>query len=185
MATAYTQGILNGSIKNFKEFALRCARAFDAASHMKDDDGSAVYRKRVYNSFYDEQIKETEKLINEFKSISDENIIKRKKENTEKRIEKFKNTIKETKQLEITLNNLLLEAKKYTPPTEEHKNLRYFMIEELENQLNNLNAESIRSDYLSDCYNRLKYYHKEKMKEIKRCETSNKWYDELIKSLEK
>lgn len=36
MATAYTQGIINGKINTFKEFALVCARAFGAAAHMRD-----------------------------------------------------------------------------------------------------------------------------------------------------
>ncbi len=204
MATGYTQGIIDGSIKTFKEFALGCARAFGAASHMKDDDLSVEYKKRTPGDFYDKTIKETEEMAEEIKSLSDEKIIKKKKENIEKSIKRHEKSLKEKKELEKTLNGFLFDAKNYTPPTEDHKNIKKFMIEQLEDtikwncditydvdeierlkkEISNLNAERIRNKYLSDCFDSLNYYFKEKEDEIKRCENSNNWYDEFFKSLE-
>lgn len=204
MATAYTEGIIDGSTKTFKDFALICARAFGAAAHMIDDELSVKFKERIPDSFWDEQIKESEKMVEEIKSLSDENIIKRKKENIEKSLERHKKEIEDKLRLKIKLNRFYLEAKNYKPPTEDHKEVKYFMIEQLEStiewecdvkynedeinrlnkELNNLNPETIRLDYLSNFYKSLELYNNEKKKELERCENSNNWYKAYLKSLE-
>lgn len=44
MPTGYTAGILNGTIKTFKEFATKCSRAF--MIHMRDEAHDAPYTPR-------------------------------------------------------------------------------------------------------------------------------------------
>ena len=46
MPTGYTAEILNGEIKTFPEFAKKCARAFGAMIHMRDDSLDATYKKK-------------------------------------------------------------------------------------------------------------------------------------------
>ena len=201
MVTAYTQGIIDGSIKTFKDFALICARA---SIHMRGADLSAEFKERIPDSFYDEQIKGAEKMIEEIKSLSDEEIIKRKREKIEKGIKRHEKEFLEKVELQKKLNNFLLDAKNYKPPTEDHKQVRYFMIEQLENtiewmcdikfnkdeinslnkELNNLNPEMIKLEYLSNFHSAVELYYKEKKKELERCENSNKWHKAYLKSLE-
>ena len=52
MPTGYTNGILNGEIKTFDEFAKQCIRAFGAAIHMRDDDFNKEYEKRKPDNYY-------------------------------------------------------------------------------------------------------------------------------------
>jgi len=46
MPTGYTQGILDGTTKDFKEFAKHCMKAFGACVHMRDDDMKKEYEER-------------------------------------------------------------------------------------------------------------------------------------------
>lgn len=44
MPTGYTAGIIDGKIKDFKEFAKLCSRAFIV--HLRDEPINSEYKKR-------------------------------------------------------------------------------------------------------------------------------------------
>lgn len=204
MATDYTQGIINGKINTFKEFALVCARAFGSMTHMRGAELSAEYKERLPDSYLDVRIEEINEEIKELNLLSNEDILKREKEKIKKGIERHKNEVLNKTELKIKLNKFLFDARSYKPPTEDHVGVKNFIIEQLEKciedecdfdynnkeiyrlnkKLNNLKPDTIKLNYLSEFYGLLEFHYKEKNKDLEACKNANNWYEIYLKSLE-
>lgn len=113
------------------------------------------------------------------------------------------NVIDKAKKSTIEMNRILSDVRKWQPPTQDHNGIKDFMIDqiektidfdckteyhekvliEFENELLNINASKIRKEMIEQAEKDLAYHNAEHLKEIKRCEESNKWVSELLKSL--
>lgn len=203
MPTGYTAGIVDGEIKTFPEFAKLCMRAFGATVHMRDESMTTDYIPREPSKYHAEQLEEANKKIELVKSLSDEEIISVRKIELEKEKEYHLNRIAETKLIAESLNKILHDAEKYTPPTPDHVGVKDFMIEQIketikwdgsttyhdeklvqiESNLSNLNPKNIRDEMIANAKKNIDYHKKEQNEELQRCEKSNKWVDDFLKSL--
>jgi len=203
MPTGYTNGILNGEIKTFDEFAKQCIRAFGAAIHMRDDDFNKEYEKRKPDNYYINSLNTAKEKLEKIKKASDNDIIKKHtkelKAYRKTYIEKIK-VIKKDKEL---LESFLNKAENFTPPTSEHENFKKFMIQQLletikydcnsyyyeqelhdvNERLNNINANDIRDNLVKRYEKDILYYTEGYEKEVENCNTSNEWVDTLLNSL--
>ena len=203
MPTGYTNGILNGEIKTFDEFAKQCIRAFGAAIHMRDDDFNKEYEKRKPDNYYINSLNTAKEKLEKIKKASDNDIIKKHtkelKAYRKTYIEKIK-VIKKDKEL---LESFLNKAENFTPPTSEHENFKKFMIQQLQEtikydynsyyyeqelhdvneRLNNINANDIRDNLVKRYEKDILYYTEGYEKEVENCNTSNEWVDTLLNSL--
>lgn len=201
MPTIYTLGILDGTTKDFTQFAKHCSRAF--MIHLRDEPINSEYKKR---EVYDYHIKAIEKAKAELKqanSLSDEELIIREK-NRLIEVKKYHLESKEKDELnKIKLNLFLEKAKRYVPPTENHQDIANFMIEQLEktiefdcnsnyhieelktidSKIEKVNADDIRSEIRVKATKDIAYHTKEHKADVKRCKEYNKWYDDFIKNL--
>jgi hypothetical protein len=204
MPTGYTAGILDGKIKTFPEFAKTCMRAFGATIHMRDDDLDKEYEPRTPSDYYSKELNKAKKLLNQIQILSDSKIITEREKELKKDREYHLKAIDEAKQGEKNLKSILKDVEKWNPPTNEHLEFKKFMIQqinstidfdcktkyhdekliEITNELNNLNADHIRSKIRIDARHNLEYYTKERNEELKRCEDSNKWVTDLLTSLQ-
>ena len=58
MPTGYTEDIYNGKDVTFKDFALKCARAFGACVHQREDNIDDPPRLKIADtSYYEEKLK--------------------------------------------------------------------------------------------------------------------------------
>jgi len=203
MPTGYTNGILNGEIKTFDEFAKQCIRAFGAAIHMRDDDFNKEYEKIKPDNYYINSLNTAKEKLEKIKKASDNDIIKKHtkelKAYRKTYIEKIK-VIKKDKEL---LESFLNKAENFTPPTSEHENFKKFMIQQLQEtikydcnsyyyeqelhdvneRLNNINANDIRDNLVKRYEKDILYYTEGYEKEVENCNTSNEWVDTLLNSL--
>jgi hypothetical protein len=202
MPTGYTAGILDGKITTFPQFAKTCMRAFGAAIHMRDDDMDKPYEKRTPSDYHDKELIQARRLRREAKSLSDDEIISRRKEENRKSIEYHKSRIVESEKNEIKLKEILAEVVQFNPPTKAHEEFKNFMADQIrktidfdcgtkyhDEALEKLNAETfnpkvIRAEMIAKADKDITYHSKERAEEIKRCEDANKWVDDLILSLE-
>ena len=95
MPTGYTEDIYNGKDVTFKDFALKCARAFGACVHQRDDDANDPPKLREPNTgYYEERLKKAKAFKKPTKAEYDLYISKEKAD-LEKRIEenRFKASI--------------------------------------------------------------------------------------------
>jgi hypothetical protein len=203
MPTGYTAGILDGEIKTFPQFAKNCMRAFGATIHMRDEPLEKEYEPRVPSDYYSKNVSEKKTQISEYKTLSDKEIIAKEKQRLEEGKNYHLKSIKTTKANKKRLVKILKEAREFIPPTAEHNEFKKFMIEQLESTIDfdcstkyhdealieiektlaNMNAARLRKMVIEEMEKSLSYYIEEEAKEIKRCNDSNKWVNQVFESL--
>ena len=77
MPTGYTAGILDGTTKDFAEYAKHCSRAF--VLHMRDEPFDSDYKESEPSDYHANAIKEAKKELKKAKLLTDEKLIKLKK----------------------------------------------------------------------------------------------------------
>lgn len=203
MPTGYTAGILDGDIKNFKQFATLCMRAFGATIHMRDDGLNEPYVPRVPGGYHYKAIHKAEQLIKDAKELSDEEVVSIKRQELLNSKKYHEEAIEKTKMNAEKLKLFLEDAKRYKPPTREHTGIKVFMMQqlsdtldydgstyyheerlkEINDELESLTASSVRESMKLVAYKDLAYHTKELSEEIERCNKSNKWVEDFLASL--
>ena len=192
MPTGYTEDIYNGKDVTFKDFALKCARAFGACLHQRDDDANDPPKLREPNTgYYEERLKKAKAFKKPTKAEYDLYISKEKAD-LEKRIE-------ENKKLAADYVAMIKSAENWNPPTKEHVRFKEFMLEQLnsslefdchpeyhEQELEKLKkftyqayCKMLKDDAARDA----RYYKEQITKEKTSVEKANKWLTDLFKSL--
>ena len=191
MPTGYTEDIYNGKDVTFKDFALKCARAFGACVHQREDNIDDPPRLKIADtSYYEEKLKKA-KAFKKPKKAEYDLSISREIEYLEIELAKNKKRIADYKAM-------LVNVKNWVPPTKEHFRFKEFMIEQLESslyadsyeyyerELERLKGMTYK-DYCDilkqDADYTVKSYAEEIEKEKARTEKSNKWLTDLFKSL--
>jgi hypothetical protein len=201
MPTGYTVGILEGTTKDFKEFAKQCSRAFIV--HMRDEPTNSEYKKREAGNYHTEQITEAENKLKMTESLSDEKLVAKERANLIDQKNCHLGARKKEEANRIKMDVFLADAKAYKPPTNRHENIAEFMIDQLEKtidldckgtyhadelksidiKLKNINAKDIRIKIEDESSESIKYHTKEHNEEVIRCTEHNKWYSDFIESI--
>jgi len=195
MGTCFTEGIKDNI--SFEDFAMDCTRAFIYA--YRDLPGNCKLLEKIEPDidYYVGKLKETEKNIEYYTNISDDDLQKeiderynrKKKTNTEYNIKQKENQIK--------FKNMLKKVKEWQPPTEKHINLKKFMIEQIEKSfeyLDDLNEDlekenrsidiiEYRKEKLDNLKDDLQDSKDEIQKELDYVESTNLWLKQLKESL--
>lgn len=203
MPTGYTAPILDGKVKNFKQYAKVCMRAFGATIHMRDDDFDAKYRKAEPSNYHKDKLVEIKKQMEDLLNMSDEALALEQEKSIKQRISRANASLKKIEKQKSKLNEILADVRKWTPPTDDHTELKEFMIdqilktidfdcktryydEELErctSELKNIDPKSIRQERM-DCFkNDINYHTKNYAEEVERCRDRNKWVEDLLDSI--
>jgi len=194
MPSGYTSEIYNGKDITFKDFALRCARAFGPCMHQRDDDGNdkpKLREKDNNDNYHIEKINEAKKWVKPTKAEFDDYVVKQ--------TAYYNEQIDEQNKLKVRYENMLKQAKKWTPPTSEHKRLKEFMIEQLTQSMNfdcesdhyeqklieikNLTYKKHIKDLQASNKRAIKYHTKQLKKENDIDDKANKWITDLYNSL--
>jgi hypothetical protein len=203
MPTGYTDPILKGKITNFKDYAKLCMRAFGAAIHMRDDSLDVEYTKREPSQYHIDSLKSWEERLSELKSMSDEQLIEKRRNEIQDDIDYHQKKVTECNENFAKLKSILDEVKSWEPPTEEHTGIKKFMTEqitetmkfdtdaryhelEIKNcteKLNSLDIDDVKSGYLEDAERNVKYHISNNDDEIKRANDTNKWVETFLNSL--
>jgi hypothetical protein len=198
MPTGYTYKIKEG--QSFKDYAMICARAFGSCIDMRDDPiDTQIPEEFKVTNYYSKKIDEIEKQQKELLSLSDKQIQDIIDKSYEDDLKYYNEKIKEGKELRQKYQKMLEKVKNWNPPTNNHKNLKFFMKNQIESSISDCmdDAYQIKKDELIKVsvkqykYNKIKefekdyeYYMKEWDKEQKRVNERNVWLKQLRKSLE-
>ena len=200
MATGYTYQILNGSIKTFKEFALKCSEAFI----IEFRDGAKKYTPRVPSSYHTDEMKASREAIAELNQITDNELKIIEVAKIEEGIRFAKEELAKKIENKKVLDKFLKESKAYETPTDKHKNIKNFMIEQLnmtieadcdpefyefeialyQEMLKNLDMFVVRGNKINTFNENYKYHQKEYDKEVLLCKDHNDWYNQFVTSLD-
>lgn len=196
MPTGYTVDIKKGI--TFEQFAMNCARAFDACVTMRDDPmDKPIPESFEPSSWHKERLDELSQELIQINRMSIGEAEEQASESFERETKKQEKAIVEDRKLMEQYNDMLRQVKQWTPPTEEHIEFKNFMIKQIEG--------SIESDGMVDFYvkhppkrvmgeewllekkNRIQkdinYHEVEDQKEKDRTESRNRWVKALRSSL--
>ena len=203
MATGYTCKVKDGI--SFKEFVMICARAFGATITMRDDplDKKIPEEFKPSPHYYDEVCR-IEKELERISKISLEEAKRYAEEEAKKENERNERYKEENVSLIKAYTKLLKMVREWQPPTEDHYELKTFMIDQLKNSMEwdchcfskgdvILKPTLVKvipkspEQWLKDKENRLiedlNYYKEEYKKEVDRVNKRNIWIKQLRDSL--
>lgn len=200
MPTGYTAPIYEGEENfTFKKFAMRCARNFGALIEMRGEplDAEIDFDKCFQPSdYYKKALGRVEKEYQEFldNPPTAEELGKKYDEKVNNDFKKFLERKESRKVLQERYAAMLEQVKAWEPPTEEHNNLKEFMISQLQESMDY--DRIVYSPYTDDREEYIKYhmspdpllkeiaYYKERYeKEVELCNNRKQWVIKLMQSL--
>lgn len=195
MSTGYTSLIENGI--TFKDFTLKCARAFGACVTMRDEPFNRPIPDKFEPSEYHREELEKYKLnLENIKDISIEDAkIKAEKEYNDAKTN-YITSLKEKFSLKEKYELMLKQVKNWQPPTKDHKELKNFMIQQIESSINfdcNVSytiqpklksPEEWLNGEINKCLKSIDYHLEQYNKEVNNCKERTEWIQALKKSLE-
>lgn len=198
MPSGYTYGIIEGKITTLDQFSKVCMRAF--LIHMRDENNDIEVYHVKPSKYHKDRCEEAKSRIKESDSLSDNVIISTRKNELLESRKSYKESIKSIKLSAKRLGSILKDAKKWTPPTNNHVKFKNFMIDQLQatldqdgntgycdkvlanisDDLTSLNAKDIRKSIKDGADSDIEYHSRMYNKEVERCKSSNKWIDAIL-----
>ena len=206
MSTGYTHRVIEGEIDNLEDFAKLCMRAFGAVIHMREDSLDVEYYPPTQSTYYKDALKRKMVELEKMKNQKDEQIVQDMLNELNEREEQIKEGIDKTKKIAEKLTKLIAEVIMWDPPTEDHQELKQFMLDQLhstldmdgnpeyyENELREVqekkkikpDPKKIRESTIKAINRDIKYYEQQQREDIKRCNDRTEWIEQLLNSFKK
>lgn len=181
MPTGYTAPVVDGEVTELKEFVWRCARAFGALVYL-------AARDRLVKNLDQAQSK-----LTWWQNASDAEVLEKMgAENAESQAANEKHLAERNQELE-RLNAMRAKVEGWEPPTEEHVNLKKFMLEQLdiskplgEPYLQTIydDPKEFRAKKISQAEWSVNYHTEHLAKERENNRGREEWVEQLAQSLE-
>lgn len=191
MPTGYTAKVADRDEVTFNEFAWDCARAFGAFVNQRDDNGPPILEEEV-SDYYLDAIAKAESELDEWLSLSEQQKYDRVMGNQN---EQYLRMRRERDNKKRRYYRMVEMVKEWEPPTEEHVEMKHFMLDQLVESLRfdcegwlpkNPTHESIMEEVRNgeSALNESLAYHKDGYeKERERVNNRNRWKRELAESI--
>lgn len=136
MTTGYTEILTRRDDVTFREFALRCARAFGACIMMRDTDIDVPPPKKFTpDSYFEKRITEAKERLRIVTAMTDEEARdESRRRHTESDREHREYEARHEKETGAFVG-MLAKVKAWTPPTRGHEGLQRFMVQQLETSI--------------------------------------------------
>jgi len=198
MPTGYTAEIGTNDNLTFKEFTLKCARAFGACIMQRDDNLDELPKKQNPSTYHVDELNKAIKKLEHFKKTPKAKLLKELKQEliefnikTKKSNKKYK---KEKIELRNRYNKMLEHVNNWNCPTPEHEGLKKFMREQIEDSIRfdcgdyesselSYTPEEFYKEKLKDLTCDIKHHEEGYNKEVELTNQRNKWITDLYQSL--
>lgn len=131
MPTGYTAGVEDGTVTDFRTFALRCARAFGACIMQREDSLEMLPEPRKENSYYLESLARAQARRDTLETMTlawaD---IEAELQYTDAVARITESKARQALELE-RYAKMLAAVRAWTPPTPDHKGLKDFMVQQI------------------------------------------------------
>lgn len=197
MPSGYTADITD--TMPFRDFAMKCARAFGATIMMRDDPLDAPITRFEPSDYHKKNLDESKSNLAALELLSDDEAAEISKREYDKRQKDMAKAIADVAGKEVAYRRMLSLVRAWTPPTPDHVRMKEFMIEQIN--------ESIKVDCGTEYYEKaaaeplmtgkewkehrletllrdVEYHAKNYREEVDRTNERNKWVDDLRRSLE-
>lgn len=199
MPTGYTDEVANGNISDFSAFAMRCSRAFGALVDMRDDSLNEeiplVIEPDV--SYYEDQLKNLRLQFAELMRITGEEAEKRAHDDWVESVKLRDKCFANVAEIKKRYESMLEQVEKWEPPTNNHKGLKSFMINQLKDSIEydcncsdeyypipvKLTGADWLEDQVASVIRSIETYTENRNFAIKRAADSTLWLQQLRNSL--
>lgn len=190
MPTGYTADVQDGKIVTLRAFALQCARAFGAATTMRDDPMDKSIPLQIAPSMYHaDRLSEAENALEEFRNASYPYLIKMMEKERQNGIDMVAGLNDKSELSKRRYVEMLDKVRLWHVP-ESHSSLRDFMKDQLEKSLEfdchrytpepfPVTFEEWKSDKNQRLQHDVAYHAKEWANEVHRTGEANRWLETL------
>ena len=140
MPTGYTDVVADGSVTEFYEFIMRCARAFGALINMREESMNATIPDHFEPdiSYYDRELEKAASRLSELRMMSLPAVREAAQQAYATEVTRYENRIDREGLKRSRYEAMLAHVEAWQPPTDDHFELKEFMKNQLE--------ESVRFD---------------------------------------
>lgn len=195
MPTGYTCDVQDGKITEFKDFALRCARAMGANILMRDDPSDAPIKEYEPSTFYKDRLEESERRLAEIRNMTDEQCEQQASDEYLDLMGRYLESISIRKEKLRRYQSMLNKVRQWEPPTPDHEGFKNFMVEQLTESINHDCDTSYLESPIKQTgtqwrFNQIRYLEKDipqcresYQEEVESTNDRNEWNRKLIESL--
>jgi hypothetical protein len=198
MPTGYTSEIGTKDNLTFKEFTLKCARAFGACIHQRDDASDILPQKQKVDNYHISQLNAAIKKLKTFKKTSKKVLRQKMEKDFLKRNKELQVIIEKAHALQTKYELMLEKVNNWLPPTSDHDGLQKFMIEQIKESIKwdcstpyqeeglareQEPFEEYYIDELKSLEKEIKYHEEKYNDDVERTNKANQWIEELYNSL--
>lgn len=194
MPTGYTDTIYRGEPQTFSEFAMECARNFGALLSLRDSPDAEVPEEFQPSDYHARSLTEAQKHLDEIQALSVDECAQRAADDraaVELRIEEME---RQAVELRARYEAMLDEVEIWEPPTEEHRNLKSFMRDQLEQSIRfdcgtwrpnlpTLDPGEWRDEQIARALKDIAYHSEQYAADVKRARERTAWVKALRESL--
>lgn len=192
MPTGYTAGVEDGTVTDFRVFALTCARAFDSECYDTPMDFKIPDEVKP-SSYHDDRHKKLAIEDMGVRVLSDSNALKMATEKYEHNVKEWERVGKEWSEKNSRFSRMVDKVLAWEPPTKDHEGLKKFMLEQLQISMHKghfwpkptkpTSGDAWRKSEVESLEKEIEYHRVEYLKEVERCRERNEWVRALKKSL--
>lgn len=193
MPTGYT-AIIDDHDATFEQYVWRCARAFGALLHMRDDDMDADIRPRDFGtSYHDKTLADARSKLAELLEMTPEQAQVLLDAEYEKRVADWERKVAEAKVIDERYERMRERVTAWEPPTPTHEAFKDFMLEQLDTGRSWTYANEpkpVKSDVvawlnesISDARRDIEYHSQHIADEQKRKREADGWVQDLKRSV--
>lgn len=196
MPTGYTCGVQDGTITDFCDYALQCARAFGACIMLRDEPMSNDIPEFTPSAYHADEAAKARLDLKELNSLNAVEIARRCDEEYDKAVACRKESLARIAEKRERYERMLSAAKSFVPPTSEHVELAKFMVSQLTDSIKwdcntsyyDEPVKKLPIDWLRETRDRLEksiaYHDEEHSKEVERTNGRNEWVRQLKNALD-
>ena len=196
MTSGYTSPVAEKDI-SFREYALGCARAFGYLTQMRGEPSEArVPNKFTPNKIHLKQLAKAGKILQTIEAMTDEQVASEVERLYDQSLEQYARILRSTADITERYVKMRAKAKKWEAPTPNHKDLRDFMISQLEQAIafdcsincelpKKMTPQKYRAMLLEKAQEGIHRYAKKYSEEVAKAQEATIWVRQLRKSLPK
>ena len=202
MPTGYTAPVKDGEITTFKDFALRCARAFGATIEFRDEpmgfDIEAKIKEIGQSSidYHKKALAEARAERTDIEAMTEDEASVEAMREYDEALASYAKSVSEIITTRTRYSAMIDAVEEWEPPTPEHHGLKDFMMNQLRESIQfdcRYVPEQPRlktptewtADRIESAERRVKYHGDELKKAQASAKTSRKWLTDLIASVSK
>lgn len=196
MPSGYTAPVQDGTITEFREFALSCARAFGALITMRDDPADAPIPEKFEPStgYYDGALERARRALAEVEGMPLDECEREAAAQHRHALEDRRKRQAEKDVVRQRYEAMLAKVEAWEPPSPEHVEMKAFMAKQLRESIDwdctvygeepeRISGTEWREQMLAKARRDIEYHTEERRKEIERVEGRNRWVQQLRESL--